>query len=84
MEDLDLWLRISQKENVAFIDEPLAVYRVHGTSTTASIRVFLSKYLFLLKKWRKEVTVTTMLLRYALLVYHMGVMVLRKIKGAFL
>lgn len=81
MEDLDLWLRIARREKAGFMDEPSAIYRVHGKSTTASIKVFFRKYSKLLKKWRGEVSAWKMFLRYTLLVWHMAVMILRKIKG---
>ena len=80
MEDFDLWLKISRSENVAFLDEPLGVYRVHGRNTTSSIKVTLSKYLVLLKKWQKDVPVTTILARYLLLLFQIGEMTLRRIK----
>ena len=34
IEDLDLWVRIAQKYNVAYIDEPLAGFRFHGENTS--------------------------------------------------
>lgn len=80
MEDFDLWLRISKKEKVAFLDEPLAIYRLHDTSTTASIKVFLLKYRTLLRKWQKEIPPGIMFLRYMLLIFQISVMVMRKIK----
>jgi len=80
MEDFDLWLRICRQENVAFLNEPLAVCRVHSASTTASIRVAWVKYLTLLRKWRKEISLGIMLIWYALLTFQISTMVFRKIK----
>lgn len=37
-EDFDLWLRLSQKEPIAYLDEPLAFYRVHAGSLSANSR----------------------------------------------
>lgn len=83
MEDFDLWLKISKNEIISFIDEPLAVYRVHGKSTTADISVFLSKYLTLLKKWRNEVSLPMRCARYFLLLFQASHFVLRKVKDSF-
>ena len=82
MEDFDLWLKISKNEIVSYIDEPLAVYRVHGKSTTADIRVFLSKYLTLLRKWRNKVPFPMMCARYFLLFFQVSHFVLRKAKDS--
>lgn len=83
MEDFDLWLRISKNEAVSFINIPLTIYRVHQKSTTADIAVFLSKYLILLKKWEKEVTLKMMCLGYLFLFFQITCMVLRKMKDSF-
>lgn len=37
-EDFDLWLRIAERFSIAYIDEPLALYRRHTESLTALIR----------------------------------------------
>lgn len=37
-EDFDLWLRMSQKEPIAYLNEPLAFYRVHSGSLSANSR----------------------------------------------
>jgi glycosyltransferase involved in cell wall biosynthesis len=34
LEDYDLWLRLSPHYEFAYLDEPLATYRIHGTMTT--------------------------------------------------
>lgn len=83
MEDFDLWLRISRHENISFIDEPLIIYRVHHSSTSADIPVFFSKYLTFLKKWKKEVSPNMMYMRYLLLFFQISCLGLRKIKDSF-
>lgn len=37
-EDYDLWLRMSQREPIAYLDEPLTYYRVHAGSLSANSR----------------------------------------------
>jgi glycosyltransferase involved in cell wall biosynthesis len=37
-EDYDLWLRLSRKEPIAYLSEPLAFYRVHENSLSANAR----------------------------------------------
>ncbi len=37
-EDFDLWLRMSQREPIAYLDEPLTYYRVHAGSLSANTR----------------------------------------------
>lgn len=41
-EDYDLWLRLARQHKVAYLDEPLAVYRVHsgGTSLRYACRAY--------------------------------------------
>lgn len=36
-EDYELWLRISLKSNVGYIDKPLALYRMHSSSVSMAI-----------------------------------------------
>lgn len=84
MEDLDLWLRISGKENIDFINEPLAIYRIHGSSTTSDYKLVFSKYLTLLKKWRKKVGLGVICLKYILFISQMAILILRKVKESVL
>jgi glycosyltransferase involved in cell wall biosynthesis len=37
-EDFDLWLRMSQREPIAYLHEPLTFYRVHSGSLSANAR----------------------------------------------
>ncbi len=37
-EDFDLWLRMSQAEPIAYVNEPLTFYRVHAGSLSANTR----------------------------------------------
>jgi teichuronic acid biosynthesis glycosyltransferase TuaG len=64
MEDFDLWLRISQSENIAFIRDPLAIYRADSGGFVANAPVFIAKYLSLLKKWSKRVEPSLMATKY--------------------
>ncbi|MGD9568064.1 MAG: glycosyltransferase family 2 protein [Sedimentibacter sp.] len=40
-EDYDMWLRISKKYSIAFIDEPLAYYRLHDRNMSKNIKLML-------------------------------------------
>lgn len=83
MEDFDFWLKISRNENISFIDEPLVIYRVYQSSTTADITVLLFKCLTSLKKWKKEVSFKMMCIGHLFLFFQMGCLALGKIKDSF-
>jgi len=57
IEDFDLWLSISRRENIDYLNEPVGIYRAHGTNTSSSggITQFIKRYFFLVKKWKDEV-----------------------------
>lgn len=83
MEDFDLWLRISRNENISFIaDEPLAIYRVHHSSTTSDIAGYLRKYLTFLKKWKKNVPFRMMFIGYLSLFFQICCLAMRRIKDS--
>jgi glycosyltransferase involved in cell wall biosynthesis len=48
VEDLDLWYRMARHFRFAYVDEPLALYRLHGDSLTQNK----------LRMWRSELIVT--------------------------
>jgi glycosyltransferase involved in cell wall biosynthesis len=64
VEDYDLWLRIARRETLDFIDEPLAIYTIHDTNMTASLRLFFDKNLKLMKLYRRDVPTVLLLRRY--------------------
>lgn len=66
LEDFDLWLRICQNENVAFIREPLAVYRADSLGFVANAPVFITKYFSMLKKWSRRVEPSLIITKYIL------------------
>jgi alpha-1,3-rhamnosyltransferase len=39
-EDYDMWLRISKEYPIAFIDEPLAYYRIHDSNVSTDANIF--------------------------------------------
>lgn len=43
LEDRDLWLRVALDHPVAYVDEPLASYRVHGTNTSVTNRDMMAE-----------------------------------------
>lgn len=51
VEDYDLWLRIAYREKISFIDEPLAIYRLHSQNTSYEILPFLEKVKLVMKKF---------------------------------
>ena len=54
-EDYELWLRISEKYSIGFMDEVLARYRVHGSQTTANeIARLIHVYLLLCRHIRRS------------------------------
>ena len=54
-EDYDMWLRISKEYQTAFIDEPLAYYRVHGNNISNNMSIMLMGAMqTLFKQYRSE------------------------------
>jgi alpha-1,3-rhamnosyltransferase len=52
-EDYDMWLRMAKEYPIAFIDEPLAYYRVHATNlSNKAIRIYVIR--LILKILRKQ------------------------------
>lgn len=55
IEDYALWLKIAKNKHVAYIDDPLVVYREHGSNTSIGIKTYLLRYLHVVKKNRHNV-----------------------------
>jgi alpha-1,3-rhamnosyltransferase len=53
-EDLDMWLRISKEYEIAYIDKPLAYYRIHGTNVSGSASVMIRENLKTIAKQFKS------------------------------
>jgi len=51
IEDYVLWLSVALKENVSFIDEPLAIYRVHSAGLSGGAFLHFKKIGVVLKKF---------------------------------
>jgi hypothetical protein len=49
-EDYDLFFRISRHYEIAYIDEPLALYRNHGISLTGNSLAMLESELYVVRK----------------------------------
>lgn len=64
IEDFDLWLTISMKKKISFINEPLAIYRAHGNNTSLGLRSFLKRYIFVIRKYRSRVTKAQLIIKY--------------------
>jgi alpha-1,3-rhamnosyltransferase len=54
VEDKDLWLRIAREHLIAYVDEPLASWRVHGSNTSKSLEVMQKYGVEVLNKALKE------------------------------
>jgi teichuronic acid biosynthesis glycosyltransferase TuaG len=48
LQDWDLWLRIAEKYEICYLDEPLVYYRVHSNSTSRNVRKTLPYHLYLI------------------------------------
>ena len=51
MEDYDLWLAVAYRENIGYIEEPLAYYLLHSTNISFGIFETLKKWNFVMKKY---------------------------------
>ncbi|MGH8276058.1 MAG: glycosyltransferase family 2 protein [Steroidobacteraceae bacterium] len=49
-EDLDLWMRIARKRPLAFVDEPLVLYRHHDSNSSLNSRRMAEGEFFVLNK----------------------------------
>lgn len=79
VEDYDLWLRIAKKKRIAYIDEPLAVYREHGSNTSMEIRPLLLKNLQIANRYRHDVNGLLLIRKYILLFMTLCLLVVKKV-----
>lgn len=49
-DDYDLWLRIARRHEVAYVDEPLAMYRLHGSNESRKTVGIVSATMQVLRK----------------------------------
>jgi len=50
LQDWDLWLRIAEKYQVCYIDQPLVYYRVHSSSVSRNVRNTLPYHINLINR----------------------------------
>ncbi|RMH54462.1 MAG: glycosyltransferase family 2 protein [Candidatus Hydrogenedentota bacterium] len=63
-EDYEMWLRISRKHKVEYIDEPLAIYRMHRDNLSSNLRSYYEKNLYFMKLYENRVPRRLLLERY--------------------
>lgn len=51
IEDYDLWLSIAYRNKISFIDEPLAIYRLHSKNTSYGVFPFFNRVGIIMKKY---------------------------------
>ena len=49
-QDLDLWIRISRRYSLAYVDEPLVLYRLHATNGSGNLRMMVQDECYVLTK----------------------------------
>jgi hypothetical protein len=59
-----LWLAIALGHEVGYIDEPLALYRVHGKNTGARLRKYIEVNMNLIRKYGRHVSSPVLLRKY--------------------
>ena len=79
IEDYDLWLRIAKIKRITYIDEPLVVYREHGSNTSIGISPYLLRYLQVVKKYRHDVSKMLLIKKYLLVFVTICLLVIRKV-----
>ncbi len=79
IEDYDLWLKIAKNKQIAYIDEPLVVYREHGSNTSIGIKPFLLRYLQVVKKYRHDVSKILLIWKYILIFETIGLLIIKKV-----
>lgn len=50
LQDWDLWLRVAEKHQVCYVDEPLVYYRVHSSSVSRNVRKTLPYHINLVNR----------------------------------
>jgi glycosyltransferase involved in cell wall biosynthesis len=79
IEDFALWLKIAKNKHIAYIDEPLVVYREHVSNTSIGIKSYLLRYLQLIKKYRHDVSKMLLIKKYLLIFATICLLVIRKV-----
>lgn len=79
IEDYDLCLRIAKTKEISYIDESLAVYRLHGNNTSYGIKPFLLRYLKLIKKYHNDVNKTLLIKKYLSIFATVCLLMIRKL-----
>lgn len=79
IEDYALWLKIAKNKHVAYIDEPLVVYREHGSNTSIGIMPYLFRYLQLIKKYRHDVSKKLLIRKYLLIFMTICILIIKKV-----
>lgn len=56
IEDWDMWLRITNKHSIGFVDEALVYYRKHGNNSTSATNflLILEDCYKTLNKWKES------------------------------
>lgn len=70
-EDYDLWLSIAYTEKVSFIDEPLAVYRLHSKNASYGFLPFFKRVMVVMKKYGRVVPKDVLIRKYLSFYYHL-------------
>jgi glycosyltransferase involved in cell wall biosynthesis len=84
VEDFDLWLRISRKETIAFLGEPLAIYRTHEGNHSKGIKPYIIRNIVLINKWHIYFTKDVLLKKYiALFAYSIYIIIAGMIENYF-
>ncbi|MBT6049819.1 MAG: glycosyltransferase [Candidatus Scalindua sp.] len=78
IEDYDLWLRIAKNKQIAYVEEPLVVYREHGCNTSRGIKSSLCRYLQLMKKNYHSVSKILLIMKYILIFKAIGLLIIKK------
>ena len=79
IEDYALWLEIAKNKQIAYIDEPLVVYREHGSNTSIGIKSYLLRYLQVIKKYRHGVSKRLLIRKYTLIFATICLLIIKKI-----
>ena len=52
-EEYDLFLRIARRHELDYVDEPLAVYRIHENNTSQDRELFTKEAFEIMKRWQR-------------------------------
>lgn len=83
LEDLGFWLKISKNEIISYIEDPLSIYRLRPGSDSSDTGLLFTRYLTLIREWRRGVGIGMMCLSCFFLCLEMIRVILRKIKRSF-